>query len=128
MAEEGATQLEREPEHASDSEARNRTQTREQQGTERQAKGLAAAQDDGRDRQLAQRHYARDGHLVKETEQAEQAVTQTQGRSDRGGAPAVRLDMDLDLDIHLRAKIHGDIELSILDSEQASQQRHSAQR
>jgi hypothetical protein len=33
---------------------------------------------------------------------------------DRGGAPAVRLDMDLDVDINMHAKIKGEIELSIL--------------
>jgi len=32
----------------------------------------------------------------------------------RGGAPAVRLDMDLDVEVELKAKIQGDITLSIL--------------
>ncbi|KAK1962985.1 hypothetical protein LY78DRAFT_615087 [Colletotrichum sublineola] len=32
----------------------------------------------------------------------------------KGGAPSVRLDMDLDVDIDLKARIKGDIELSIL--------------
>lgn len=32
----------------------------------------------------------------------------------RGGAPAVRLDMNLDVDIQMKAKIQGDVTLSIL--------------
>jgi len=35
--------------------------------------------------------------------------------------------MDLDLDISLQAKIKGEIELTILDSEQASRQGQSRQ-
>ncbi|KAK1983939.1 hypothetical protein LZ30DRAFT_780214 [Colletotrichum cereale] len=38
---------------------------------------------------------------------------QVQNRS-RGGAPSIRLDLNLDVEIHLKAKIKGDIELSIL--------------
>lgn len=39
--------------------------------------------------------------------------SQHTGRS-ASGAPAVHLDMDLDVDIQLKAKIQGDLELSIL--------------
>lgn len=41
-------------------------------------------------------------------------ITQSHGRRSRSGAPAVRLDMDLELDIDLKARIQGDITLSIL--------------
>ncbi|KAK0623930.1 hypothetical protein B0T14DRAFT_565247 [Immersiella caudata] len=36
----------------------------------------------------------------------------------RGGAPAVRLDMDLDVDVQMKAKIQGDLTLSILGGDQ----------
>lgn len=36
----------------------------------------------------------------------------------RGGAPAVRLDMDLDVEVELKAKIEGDITLSVLGGDQ----------
>lgn len=53
----------------------------------------------------------------------EQQVTSAHGQdkqqvapddNGRHGAPAVRLDMNLDVDIQLKAKIKGDITLSIL--------------
>jgi hypothetical protein len=44
----------------------------------------------------------------------EEAMAPRQHSQDRKGAPAVRLDMDLDVEIDLKAKIHGDLELSIL--------------
>ncbi|KAK3313279.1 hypothetical protein B0H66DRAFT_348312 [Apodospora peruviana] len=43
-----------------------------------------------------------------------QVVFQTDSSNDRGGAPAVRLDMDLDLDVQLKGKIQGDVTLAIL--------------
>lgn len=52
-------------------------------------------------------------HVQHDGEQG-QTVAQSHHESDRGGAPAVRLDMDLDVDVELKAKIKGDVTLSIL--------------
>ncbi|KAK2000696.1 hypothetical protein LX36DRAFT_654132 [Colletotrichum falcatum] len=52
-------------------------------------------------------HRPQDGRQVAPQDQLVQ-------NKSKGGAPSVRLDMDLDVDIDLKAKIQGDLELSIL--------------
>ncbi|KAK5655337.1 hypothetical protein OQA88_5904 [Cercophora sp. LCS_1] len=55
-------------------------------------------------------------NLVKRADpETRQVLSQDNGR---GGAPAVRLDMNLDVDIEMRAKIKGDVTLSILGGSQ----------
>jgi len=51
-------------------------------------------------------------YVVAPPQQQGTGVQQQTGS--RSGAPAVRLDMDLDAEIQLKAKIQGDITLSIL--------------
>ncbi|GAB1321078.1 hypothetical protein MFIFM68171_11288 [Madurella fahalii] len=104
---------EKQQERTSESATGNRTPVRDQRTVERQ-------DDTGLDRQLAQQPPVQDRHLVR---QQETAAAPTQNQDDHGGAPAVRLDMDLDVDVQLKAKIEGDITLSILDSDQYNRQR-----
>jgi hypothetical protein len=99
-----------EPRRASDSVADMGTQTEEAQVPEQQNTSLTRTRSLGRSRQLAQRPVAQDVQVIREPDPA----VVPQHRDDRGGAPAVRLDMDLDIDVKLQAKIKGEIELSIL--------------
>lgn len=99
-----------EPRRASDSVADMGTQTVEEQVPEQQNTSVARTRSLGRRGQLAQRPLDQDVEIIREPEQA----VVPQHHNDRGGAPAVRLDMDLDVDIKLQAKIKGEIELSIL--------------
>jgi hypothetical protein len=96
---------------ASDSVANMGTQTEEEQAPERPSTTLARTRGLGRDRQLTQRPPAGERQIVRGPDEV---VGTTDHPHDRGGAPAVRLDMDLDVDIKLQARIKGDIELSIL--------------
>ena len=93
--------------------------TEEQEGQARsndteQPRALQTRQHDNgdADRQLA----PLDQEVVGAPGQEEQQATQRD--NGRGGAPAVRLDMDLDVDVQLKAKIQGDITLSILEGDQ----------
>ncbi|KAK1751507.1 hypothetical protein QBC47DRAFT_364515 [Echria macrotheca] len=65
------------------------------------------------------------GDLVKRHPPEEhQVATETTQGDGRGGAPAVRLDMDLDVDVQMKAKIQGDVTLSILEGDQNPNQQH----
>lgn len=87
-------------------------------GTERPSKTLTAAQSTSSESRLAQRPLGKDGQMAQRPADDAEDVTrshrQVLRQHDRGGAPAVRLDMDLDIDIELKAKIKGYVELSIL--------------
>ncbi|KAL2760021.1 hypothetical protein ACRALDRAFT_1060029 [Sodiomyces alcalophilus JCM 7366] len=76
----------------------------------------------GRRRSLDNMHAmtARNRSDVRQMQQApnESQITETRGRRSKSGAPAVRLDMNLELDVELKARINGDITLSILGGEQ----------
>ncbi|RKU46523.1 hypothetical protein DL546_008781 [Coniochaeta pulveracea] len=61
-------------------------------------------------------HTGQQNELQRRPRSLDTVGNRESGRS-RSGAPAVRLDMDLDVDIQLKAKIQGDLELSILDGE-----------
>ncbi|KAK4098952.1 hypothetical protein N658DRAFT_208120 [Parathielavia hyrcaniae] len=87
------------------------TQTEEEQNPERQGTSLARERNSGSDGQLSRRPPAEEANIVRGHGEE---MEPTHRHHDRGGAPAVRLDMDLDVDIKLQAKIKGDLELSIL--------------
>ncbi|KAJ0166596.1 hypothetical protein CTA2_6659 [Colletotrichum tanaceti] len=61
----------------------------------------------GKEHASGQTYQPQDGQQVA----AQNQQVQSQGK----GAPSLRLDMDLDVEIDLKAKINGDVELSILD-------------
>ncbi|KAK3301828.1 uncharacterized protein B0T15DRAFT_497542 [Chaetomium strumarium] len=115
MSEHSPTRPAIEPRRASESVADNGTRTAEERGRERQSTSGTRARSTGANRQLARQPPASARHVVRGVDEA---VAPTQHPQDRKGAPAVRLDMDLDVEIDLKAKIRGDLELSILDSEQ----------
>ncbi|KAH6839607.1 hypothetical protein B0I37DRAFT_237953 [Chaetomium sp. MPI-CAGE-AT-0009] len=125
MPERPTKRPEMEQRRASDSVANSGTQTKDELVSGEQDTSLARARSLDRHRHLVQRRSARDAQV---TRRPDEAMTPTpQHHPNRGGAPAVRLDMDLDIDVIMKAKIKGEIELSILDSEEASQQRHTRQ-
>ncbi|KAK4039639.1 hypothetical protein C8A01DRAFT_16383 [Parachaetomium inaequale] len=98
-----------EPRRASASVADTWTQTEEEQAPEQHIASLARTKSLDRNKQLAPRRSAQDDQVIRRRGEAV-----AQHHDDRGGAPAVRLDMDLDIDIKMQAKIKGEIELSIL--------------
>ncbi|KAK4120209.1 hypothetical protein N657DRAFT_683793 [Parathielavia appendiculata] len=114
------------PEHeirpASHSVADMGTQTEEEETSERQRTSLARARSSARDKQISRRGSVREAKIVTTSKERSEPAHHDH---DREGVPALRLDMDLDVDIKLQAKIKGDLELSILDSEQASRQLKS---
>jgi hypothetical protein len=92
-------------ERTSDSTGRGRTAAR---GRDRQD----TAQTTEPSGQLVRRHTDNQGdHLAR---RQDQPAARAQSQAGRKGAPALRLDMDLDVDVQLKAKIEGDITLSIL--------------
>lgn len=80
--------------------------------TEHRGKAIARPRRASSHGQLAQRPPSQ--HEDVEVVRRSQDDMMQPHHPDRGGAPAVRLDMDLDIDIQLKARIKGDIELSIL--------------
>jgi hypothetical protein len=110
MAEQ-SSRPELETRRASDSVANMGTQTEEEQAPNQPSTTLARTRSLGRDRQLAQRPPAGERQVVRAPDEA---LGPRHHPDDRGGAPAVRLDMDLDVDIKLEARIKGEIELSVL--------------
>ncbi|KAL2128012.1 hypothetical protein VTI74DRAFT_9844 [Chaetomium olivicolor] len=117
MSERDTKQPVMEPRQASESVADMATQTEEEPAPE-ENRSLARTRSAGHP---AQQSPAQERRVYRRPEEAVAPV----GHHDRGGAPAVRLDMDLDVDIRLQAKIKGDIELSILDADQAREQRET---
>ena len=109
MADHSSTRPNIEPRRASASVADTWTQTDEEQAPEQHITSLARTQSLDRSRQLAPRRPPQD-QVVRRRDEA----VAPQHHHDRGGAPAVRLDMDLDVDIKMQAKIKGEIELTIL--------------
>ncbi|KAK4154434.1 hypothetical protein C8A00DRAFT_14440 [Chaetomidium leptoderma] len=114
MAEHSPKRNEMEPRRASDSVTTDTgTQTEEGPAPAQQSttnSSLTRTRSLGRDRQLAQRPPSGDAQVGRRPGE----VVAPRHHNDRGGAPALRLDMDLDVDINLQAKIKGEIELSIL--------------
>ncbi len=77
-----------------------------------------SAQESHTNTQLVRRSPGQDGidtvPRAPNDDSGQQIAPQNHQKSDRNGAPAVRLDMNLDVDIQLKAKIQGYITLSIL--------------
>ena len=102
---------------ALDSRASASKEQRWQSGAERAIDSPAAGDSQGsQDRELVQRKPEA-GQLevvLRQPADDGRTVTKTYYESDREGAPAVRLGMDLDVDVQMKAKIQGDVTLSIL--------------
>ncbi|KAK0647186.1 hypothetical protein B0T16DRAFT_459038 [Cercophora newfieldiana] len=71
---------------------------------------------DARDSRLVRREFVPTQENSLQEPVGEQQIVQHD--NGRGGAPAVRLDMDLDVDLQMKAKIQGDLTLSILEGDQ----------
>ena len=102
---------------ALDSRASASKERRRQSGDERATDSPVAGDGQGsQDRELVQRKPELGQLEVVQRQPADdgRTVLKTHHESDREGAPAVRLDMDLDVDVQMKAKIQGDVTLSIL--------------
>ncbi|KAK4244659.1 hypothetical protein C7999DRAFT_17117 [Corynascus novoguineensis] len=86
------------------------TQTEEEDAPEQHTKSIAKVPSLDRNGQLAQQKPARGGQVLR----SHDATVAPQQQYDRGGALAVRLDMDLDVEVNMQAKFKGKLELSIL--------------
>lgn len=86
------------------------TQTEEEDALEQHTKSLATVPNLDRNGQLAEQKPPRGSQVLR----GHDAAVAPQHQYDRGGAPAVRLDMDLDVQVNMQAKIKGELELSIL--------------
>jgi hypothetical protein len=90
--------------------------------SERSPELQASKQDSGDMRSVMPHHQDRElVHAPKEPAPDQKSLQTPAGGQQvaqhddgRGGAPAVRLDMDLDVDVQMKAKIQGDVTLSIL--------------
>ncbi|KAK3950038.1 hypothetical protein QBC32DRAFT_24421 [Pseudoneurospora amorphoporcata] len=89
------------------STSRNREKPTKHKSRDTTSNSLGSSPDRGDNNVIQQ-------YQPQELQQLQQSVQGTTTNGSRSGAPAVRLDMNLDIDVQLKAKIKGDITLSIL--------------